>query len=70
MDRHVKHQARMIVPESLGPGGMVMAENMICWEWGQSSMPVIDGAGVGTSMGSTELMKGGGCHFGVAPNVE
>ena len=33
-------------------------------------MPVVDGAGVGTRMGSTELMGGGGHCFGVAPNVE
>ena len=33
-------------------------------------MPVVDGDGVGTRMGSTELVGGGGHHFGVAPNVE
>ena len=33
-------------------------------------MPVVDGAGVGTRMGSTELMGGGGHCFGVASNVE
>ena len=58
------------MPESLGPGGMVMIGDMIHGEWGQSSWPVLDGARAGIEMGSTELMGGGGCHFGVAPNVE
>ena len=34
MDQHVKHQAGMTLPESLGPGGMVMAGGMIHREWG------------------------------------
>ena len=37
MDQHVKHQVRMTVPESLGPGGMVMAGGTTHGEWGQSS---------------------------------
>ena len=33
-------------------------------------MPVIDEAGVGIRMGSTESVGGRGCHFGVACNAE
>ena len=66
----MKHQAGMTVPKSLGPGGMVMVGGMIHGEWRRSSMPVVDEAGAGIGMGSTELAGGGGCHFGVAPNVE
>ena len=66
----MKHQARMTVPESLGPGGMVMVGGTICGKWGQSSISVVGGAGVGIGMGSTESVGGGGHHFGVAPNVE
>ena len=33
-------------------------------------MPVVDEAGAGIGMGSTELVGGGGHRFGVAPNVE
>ena len=60
----------MIKPELLGPVGMVMAGDMICGEWEQSSMPVVDKAGVGIRMGSTELVGGGWYCFGVAPNAE
>ena len=54
----------------LGSGGMVVAGGTICREWEQSSMPVINEAGVGIGMGSTELAGGGGHCFGVAPNAE
>ena len=33
-------------------------------------MPVVDEAGAGIRMGSIELVKDGGCHFGVACNAE
>ena len=33
-------------------------------------MPVVDEAGVGIGMGSTESVEDGGCHFRVASNVE
>ena len=33
-------------------------------------MPVVDRAGAGIEMGSTELVGGRGHHFGVASNVE
>ena len=60
----------MTVPEVLGPGGMVIAGGIIHGEWGRSSMPVVDEAGVGIRMDSTESVGGGGRHFGVAPNAE
>ena len=49
---------------------MMMAEGMTCGEWGQSSMPVVDEAGVGTRIDSIESVEGGGHCFGVVPNVE
>ena len=70
MDQHVKHQARMTVPELLGPGEMVMVGGKICGKWEQSSIPIVGGAGVGIGMGSTESLGGGGHHFEVASNVE
>ena len=33
-------------------------------------MPMVDGAGMGTRMGFTELVGDGGHCFGVAPNME
>ena len=70
MDWHVKHQAGMIGLKLLDPVGMMMAEGMTCGEWGQSSMPVVDEAGVGTRIDSTELVEGEGHCFGVVLNVE
>ena len=58
------------MPQLPGPGGMVMTGGTICGKWGQSSMPVVDEAGVGIRMGSMESAGGGGHPFGVAPNVE
>ena len=60
----------MIGSKSLGPMEMVMVGGMTHREWGQSSMLVADGVGVGTRMGSIEWVKGGGHCFGVAPNME
>ena len=39
-------------------------------EWRQSFMLVANEAGVGIRTGSIGSVEGGGCHFGVAPNVE
>ena len=66
----MKHQARITEPELLGPVGMIRAGGMIREEWERSSMPVVDEAGVGIRMHSTELVGGGGHHFGVAPSAE
>ena len=33
-------------------------------------MPVVDKAGAGIRMDFTKSVGGGGCHFGVAPNME
>ena len=60
----------MIGPKSLGPVEMVMVGGMTHREWGQLSMLVADGVGVGTRMGSIGWVKGRGHCFGVAPNME
>ena len=59
-----------IGPESPGLAGMVMVGGMTHREWGQSFMLVANEAGVGIRTGSIGSVEGGGCHFGVAPNVE
>ena len=60
----------MTVLKLPGFGRMVMAGDMICGKWEWLSMLGVDGARAGIRMGSTEFVEGGGCYFGVAPNVE